>query len=99
MHPLETVTANQLTLLRTQYTANEPWADKRTSLGEGGQIFPLRKILGGSACSELRARMSGLLHVQQPYVVVFGAFLGLGVDLGGGEQALQLLIRDRVLEV
>ena len=43
--------------------------------------------------------MSGLLHVQQPYVVVFGAMLGLGVDLGGAEQALQLLVRDRVLEV
>ena len=43
--------------------------------------------------------MSGLLHVQQPYVVVFGALLGLGVDLGGREQALQLFVRDRVLEV
>ena len=87
------------TLYRTQYTGNEPWADKRTALSEGGQIFPMRNILGGSACSELRARMSGLLHVQQPYVVVFGAVLGLRVDLGGAEQALQLLVGDGVLEV
>jgi hypothetical protein len=43
--------------------------------------------------------VTGLINVQQPYVVVFRAVLGFRLDLGRAENAPQLFVVDTILEV